>query len=167
MAKKKRQPHGDRPNRRRPSPLPANLPDPRAMEGMMQHLVPELRSDAEPDTPLDRAQALLLHAFQETNEKRRMQLAKDALAICPDCADAYVLLAEHAPNAQQALELYQQGVAAGERAWAHKPFSETPATSGASSQPGRTCAPGWGWRTPSGPRAVATRPSSTCRTCCG
>jgi hypothetical protein len=59
-------------------------------------LLGQLRGQAEDDTPLGQAQALLDRASEEPDEQRRVRLAKDALAISPDCADAYVLLAEHA-----------------------------------------------------------------------
>src|SRR5262249_11929201 len=92
------------------------LPDRRAMEGVMQQFVAGLQSRDDQDTPLAKAQALLYRAFEEPDEQRRVQLAQDALALCPDCADAYVLLAEHATSRQEALRLHEQGVAAGERA---------------------------------------------------
>jgi hypothetical protein len=82
----------------------------------MQELVGGLRGEADQDTPLARAQDLMYRAFEEPDERSRVRLAKDALDVCPDCADAYVLLAEHAPSRKEALRLYQQGVAAGERA---------------------------------------------------
>ncbi len=48
---------------------------------------------------------------------RRAQLARKALEISPDCADAYVLLAEEkARTLGEARDLFVQGVAAGERA---------------------------------------------------
>ena len=56
-----------------------------------------------------KAQALMYRAFEEPDEQRRVQLAKEALAICPDCADAYVLLAEHARSRKETLRLYEQG----------------------------------------------------------
>jgi hypothetical protein len=108
MAKKKRQPH--------------DLPDRRAMEGMMQQLVAGLQGQANQDTPLGKAQAIMYRAFEEPNEKKRIQLAKDALAISPDCADAYNLLAEHAPSRKETRRLYEQGVAAGERALGPEAF---------------------------------------------
>lgn len=56
---------------------------------------------------------------------RRAALARQALAISPDCADAYLLLAEEtAANAEEACELLEQGVAAGERALGPKMFEQ-------------------------------------------
>jgi ST7 protein len=113
MAGKKRKPDGERPKPRRQPP--ADLPDRRAMEGRMQELVAGLQGHTDQDTPLARAQTLVYRAFEEPDEVRRIQLARDALEICPDCADAYVVLAEHSPSRKDALGLYEQGVAAGER----------------------------------------------------
>src|SRR4051812_14655156 len=104
MAKKKRKHDGERPKRRQDRP--AHLPDRRAMEGMMQQLVAGLQGHEQQDTPLAQAQALMYRAFEEQEEQRRVQLARDALALSPDCADAYVLLAEHATGRKDALHLY-------------------------------------------------------------
>src|SRR5579884_1445140 len=122
MARKKREPSGRGPKRRRPKPPPDKLPDRRAMEGVMQQLVAGLQGQAHPDTPLGQAQALVYRAFEEPDEQKRMQLAKDALAVSPDCADACVLLAEHATSRKEALRHYEQGVAAGERALGAEAF---------------------------------------------
>jgi tetratricopeptide (TPR) repeat protein len=92
------------------------------MEGMMQQLVAGLQGQAQQDTPLGQAQALMYRAFEEPDEQERIRLAKDALAISPDCADAYVLLAEHVPSRKEALRLYERGVAAGERALGAEAF---------------------------------------------
>jgi len=62
----------------------------------MQQIVAGLQGHADQDTPLCKAQALMYQAFEVRDEQRRVQLAKDTLAIWPDCADAYVFLAEHA-----------------------------------------------------------------------
>ena len=66
-------------------------------------------------TPLEKAQDLMYRAF-DARGRRRIQLARKALELSADCADAYVMLAEEtfAPDAARAL--YEQGVAAGERA---------------------------------------------------
>ena len=77
-----------------------------------------------PDTPLERAQDVMYEAWGATGE-RRVELARKALEISPDCADAYVLLAEEtAKSPQEAKELYEQGVAAGERALGPEFFEE-------------------------------------------
>jgi tetratricopeptide (TPR) repeat protein len=111
MAKKKRKPQTETPERPRQQP-PDNLSDRRAAEGT----IPPVTGGPRPDTPLGQAQALLSRAFAERDEQRRVRLAHDALALCPDCADAYGLLAAHARSRKAALALYEKGVAAGERA---------------------------------------------------
>lgn len=113
MAKKKRKPVRERSQRPK---FPADLPDRRAMERPMRELVAGLQGETNQDTPLTQAQSLLDRAFEERDENRRIQLAKEALTLCPDCADAYVLLAEHAHSRKEALALYEKAVAAGERA---------------------------------------------------
>jgi hypothetical protein len=90
----------------------------------MRQLVAGLRGQPPLDTPLAKAQALMERAFEERDERRQVQLAKEALAICPDYADAYVLLAEHATSRKEMLRLYEQGVAAGDRSIGPKPFQE-------------------------------------------
>jgi tetratricopeptide (TPR) repeat protein len=122
MARKKRKPDGEKPKGR--LQRPADLPDRRAMEGAMRQFVAGLQGEADQATPLDKAQALIYRAFEEADEQRRVQLAKEALTICPDCADAYVLLAEHAGNRKEALRLYEKGTAAGERALGADAFQQ-------------------------------------------
>lgn len=76
-------------------------------------------------TPVERAQELIYEAWESPNPRGRIRLARRALEICPDCADAYVLLAEEtARTPKQAAELYAQGVAAGERALGPQRFAE-------------------------------------------
>jgi tetratricopeptide (TPR) repeat protein len=70
---------------------------------------------AEPQTPLEKAQDLAYQAF-ESRGRKQLQLVRQALEICPDCADAYVILAERTCDPQQARGLYTQAVAAGRRA---------------------------------------------------
>ncbi len=68
------------------------------------------------ETPLEAAQDLMYRAFGETGRKR-VRLARRALEHSADCADAYVVLAEEtARTLEGALELYEAGAAAGERA---------------------------------------------------
>jgi tetratricopeptide (TPR) repeat protein len=74
-------------------------------------------------TPLEQAQDLMYDAF-ESRGRKQIQLARKALEICPDCADAYVLLAERCSDIQKAKDLYAQGVAAGERVLGEEFFEE-------------------------------------------
>ncbi len=70
-----------------------------------------------PSTPLEEAQELIYQAWEEPRRKTRVKLAKRALKISPDCADAYVLLAEDdARSLGKAMSYFQKGTAAGERA---------------------------------------------------
>jgi tetratricopeptide (TPR) repeat protein len=68
-----------------------------------------------PGSDLERAQDLMYEAW-DTEGPERARMAREALKLTPDCADAYVLLAEEERELDKALELYAQGVAAGERA---------------------------------------------------
>src|SRR3954471_11215905 len=64
-------------------------------------------------------------AWDEKNARRRIDLARKALSISADCADAYVLLAEEtASSVPEAMELYEKGVRAGESALGEKTFNE-------------------------------------------
>ncbi len=74
-------------------------------------------------TPLEKAQDLMYWAF-EGRGRRRTQLARKALELSADCADAYVVLAEQASDPETARALYAQGVAAGERALGPQTFEE-------------------------------------------
>ena len=76
-----------------------------------------------PSTPLEQAQDLCYQAFA-TFGRRRIQLARQALEISPDCADAWVILAEHSVTHEAQLECYSQGVAAGERSLGQEMFEE-------------------------------------------
>jgi tetratricopeptide (TPR) repeat protein len=64
---------------------------------------------------LDQAQELIYQAWEIGDRRQRIALARKALNLCADCADAYVLLAEAAITPAKTLELYRQGVEAGVR----------------------------------------------------
>ena len=127
MAKKKRQPPKKTPKRpHRPKSHPEatpSLPDRRVLEGLMQKFVRDVGEPVE-ETPLSRAQAVVYQAVEIQDSQKRLELAKQALAISPDCADAYVLLAEAASSRKEALELYRKAVEAGERALGPEVFEE-------------------------------------------
>lgn len=77
-----------------------------------------------PETPMEQAQELIYQALEATKKKERIRLAMEALKICPDCPDAYVLLAEEAAETpEQARNWYQRGVEAGERALGPEVFA--------------------------------------------
>jgi len=130
-----------------PAPKRTGIPDRRAMERVMAE-VERFMADsdfADPDeaneairrrfigsleevpstatTPLEKAQELMYHAF-DARGRRRVHLARKALELSLDCADAYVVLAEETSDPAVARDLYAQGVAAGERALGVKTFEE-------------------------------------------
>ena len=76
-----------------------------------------------PMTPLEQAQDICYEAF-EARGRKRIALAKKALAISPDCVDAYVILAETCIDDEKAYGLYARGVEAGERVMGKKFFKE-------------------------------------------
>ena len=93
------------------------------MEGILAAIGRDPAAFAAEEALFD-AQDLMYEAF-EAQGARRVALAQEALAISPDCADAYVLLAEEtASSLGEARRLLEQGVAAGERALGPEPFEE-------------------------------------------
>jgi len=76
-----------------------------------------------PRNDLERAQALCFEAF-DVHGRRRLQLARQAVAISPDCADAHVLLAEAAVDPEEALAHYRAGMEAGERVLGRERFEQ-------------------------------------------
>jgi len=90
-----------------------------------EEMLSDLFGDIEEKTPLKEAQDIIYDAWEINDSKRRVALARKALEISPDCADAYVLLAEEtASSLAEALNLYRQGVEAGERALGRDAFEE-------------------------------------------
>jgi hypothetical protein len=78
---------------------------------------------AAPSMPLEKTQDLVYQAFETESHRKRVQLAKKALKVSPDCTDAYVLLAEEtAAGPEEAREFYERGVEAGERALGNRGF---------------------------------------------
>lgn len=75
------------------------------------------------NTPLEKAQELMYEA-DNANPNRRLELAKQALELTPDCAEAYIILAENAVNSNlpAAVEYAREGVRAGERVLGKEPF---------------------------------------------
>jgi len=100
------------------------------LEAFMENLLvgrgPEDLASIAPaaSTPLEQAQDLMYEAWNAVGTSR-VTLARKALALSQDCADAYVLLAEEtASSLEEAKALYEQGVQAGERALGPEAFEE-------------------------------------------
>ncbi|MDE2505574.1 MAG: hypothetical protein KGM43_00035 [Planctomycetota bacterium] len=127
MAKKKQ---GEPPQRKRKQDAPPDIvaaspdvPDRLVIEGAMRKHMRGL-DDAPPETALYRAQDLIYQAIGASDLEERMRLAKLALQTSPDCADAYLLLAEDAAELVAKLELCEKAVAAGERTLGARAFRE-------------------------------------------
>ncbi len=113
--------------KRRPSaandPALASMPSPEVMEGIM------VRTTGFGDTRLSdadgEAQDIMYDAWDAPNLQRAVALARQALAVSPDCADAYNLLAElTAGSLQEGVEIYRKGVEASQRALGEEAFVE-------------------------------------------
>lgn len=63
-------------------------------------------------------------AWEQTNARSRIALARKALGVSPLCADAYNLLADEASSLKEAGDLYAKGVEAGELALGPEGFEE-------------------------------------------
>ncbi len=68
-----------------------------------------------PETPREQAEDLFVRASRARG-RRAVVLARQALELWPDCADAYSLLASRAPDPEAAVDLYLQALTAAERA---------------------------------------------------
>jgi tetratricopeptide (TPR) repeat protein len=92
---------------------------PEEAQAFLQQLLSQSRGrvpEQAPRSAVDEAQDVMYEAW-DARGRRRVELARKALEISPDCADAYVLLAEEtAATVSEARDLYERGVAAGERA---------------------------------------------------
>jgi tetratricopeptide (TPR) repeat protein len=91
---------------------PSQLPDLRVIQSLLAKF-----SDGPQSNTVDAAQDIIYDAWDASDKKQRIALAKKALELSPLCADAYVLLAqETAKDLDQAIEIYRQGLEAGEKA---------------------------------------------------
>src|SRR5262245_22251100 len=124
MSRKRKPVPRKRPSKRgRAQASPADLgdlPDRRLMDTMWR----QFQGEADPNSPRGKGEALIDQAFREKDQRWRTELAQQALAAWPDCANAYVILAECAPSRREALERYRRAVSAGERALGPSYFQE-------------------------------------------
>jgi hypothetical protein len=95
------------------------LPDRQAMDSYAAS-----HSQAQIDAALSDAQRLIYDAWEQTTVRGMMSLAGKALAVCPLCADAFNILADHAKSPQERLALCTLAMAAGELGLGPKQFAE-------------------------------------------
>lgn len=99
-------------------------------DGDLSHVLEEFRTNLEisdsyePKDARSRAQMLIYDAWEAPTLREQKRLAKRALHIYPDAADAYVIFAEQESSLHKALEYYRKGVEAGERDLGPKYFKE-------------------------------------------
>ena len=85
----------------------------RSLLGKVRDLLPGAGSA---DSPRERAQALAYDAMDAETARQAAELARQALALDPDCADALTLLTDlEARSPKARVEGYQQAIAAAER----------------------------------------------------
>jgi len=71
-----------------------------------EEMFSDMFGDIEEKTLLKEAQDIIYDAWEVSDPKRRVALARKAVEISPDCADAYVFLAEEtARSLTEALNL--------------------------------------------------------------
>lgn len=98
--------------------------NPEEMETFLNSLIGSRIPETVAETPLERAQELIYEAEDTILPAKRQQLARQALEISPDCADAYAILAEAERSPLKQLELLEQAMAAGERAIGAEDFQQ-------------------------------------------
>lgn len=106
-----------------PAELDRLMHDPSAMAQVDLNTLPA--PNPADQTPLERAQQVIYDAFDAESSRDRIRLARQALGISPDCADAYVILGDElAQTPEEALGYYEQGIEAGRRSLGDDYFTE-------------------------------------------
>lgn len=77
-----------------------------------------------PESPLEQAEAIVDQAHMQHSPAARAKLAHKALALSPDCAAAYLLLADQESHLVKVKVLYEQALEAGCRAIGAERFAE-------------------------------------------
>lgn len=102
----------------------SKLIDPRVMEGVMRELLDQAGILEYDDPAMQEALRLIDEAYESEDMLRQLELAAEALEMCPDCAEAHMLAAELAPSAEAACTLYLEAVRAAERTLGPDRFEE-------------------------------------------
>lgn len=76
-----------------------------------------------PETSLEKAQDIVFRAYS-VKGRRQIHMARQALAVDPDCADAHILLAERTPLQDKQLEFFTEALKAAERTLAPDVFEK-------------------------------------------
>jgi tetratricopeptide (TPR) repeat protein len=76
-----------------------------------------------PETSLEKAQDIVFRAYS-LKGRRQIHMARQALQVDPDCADAYIMLAERTPLPDQQLEYFTQALRAAERTLTPEVFAK-------------------------------------------
>lgn len=99
-----------------------SLPSLQSMEGLLAGIGGMGRSKR---SAVDEAQEIMYDAWEAPTRQRAIALARKALTLSADCADAYNLLAqETAKSLEEAIDLYRKGVEGGERVLGKKVFKK-------------------------------------------
>lgn len=107
--------------KKRPAPLLLN----KAVVDALMAAFAKNRDQTDQTDPVEAAQDIMYDAWDATDRKKRIALAKKALTVSPNCADAYVLLGmDVAKSPEEALALFQKGVDAGRQALGSEGFAE-------------------------------------------
>lgn len=96
--------------------------DMRALESVTAGLARAMSGDRR-DARSEQAQDLVYEAWEHDGPEREA-IARRALDIHPDCADAHTILAEAADSLDEAILHYRRGVEAAERTLGSEPFEE-------------------------------------------
>jgi tetratricopeptide (TPR) repeat protein len=75
-------------------------------------------------TPLDKAQDLVRQSHDADDFAEQVRLLGKALETCPDCAEAYLALGQIAPSERESIPLFEQALAAAERALGRELFED-------------------------------------------
>lgn len=67
-----------------------------------------------PETPLEKAQDIVFRAYS-TKGRRQIHMARQALAVDPNCSDAYIMLAERTLLPDKQIDYFTQALQAAER----------------------------------------------------
>lgn len=77
---------------------------------MLRHNKKEQLSISEEEQRSDEARDLIVQAFLSSDENERMIKAKEALALSPKCAEAYILLAQIEQDFHARIRLLEKGI---------------------------------------------------------